>query len=711
MTGDEVKRAIGRAVRALKRKQLPNGEWPALYAYRHGETCLATFALLQAGEPADAPHMAAALEIVEGIDHQDTYVVSLKILTLLQADPDGYRRQIESAARWLAMAQLDSGLWGYTDRSAAFDHSNSQFALLALHAAAQNGARVPPAVWQRARQRVLSSQNRDGGWGYRDSGRSYGSMTAANVCNLAILGAPTVVSTERPYRDGAAAGCGNYAGNRPVANGLEWLARRFVVDANPEHGRDYTYYWLYAVERAGILTGRASFGRHDWYRAGAAFLVASQQPDGNWGRNFTDTCFGLLFLAKGHKPLLIQKLQWARDERWNLDRHDLANLLAYAGDRLGEPAAWQAIPFDAPLEEWLAAPLLYMQGHEFPEWSPAQREKIRRFVESGGTLLAEACCSRAEFRTGFEKFASETFPDLPLRELDSGHPVYSSHFNCAASGLMGIDVGCRTSVIFAPRDLSCLWEQGKPPPLAEPALQLGVNIAAYAAGRSALRDRLDVVTLPQPAPGAPPGPPRQDALRFTQVVYDGDWQPDPQALVHFAEFLRDATPAAVITQPLAARLTEDALADSPLLYLTGHYAFDLSASELEALRAHLKRGGFLFADACCGRPAFDQSFRTLIRRAFPEVELKRLPADHAMFNGRPGFDVTRVRRKAFGNESTEPAPPELWSVELDGRLAVIYSPLAIGCGLDGHRCYNCRGIEDDDARRLAATIVLHALTH
>ena len=55
--------------------------------------------------------------------------------------------------------------------------------------------------------------------------------------------------------------------------------------------------------------------------------------------------------------------------------------------------------------------------------------------------------------------------------------------------------------------------------------------------------------------------------------------------------------------------------------------------------------------------------------------------------------------------------PELWGLALDGRLVVVYSPYALGCGLDGHTCYNCRGLLDEDARKLAANIVLWALTH
>ena len=55
--------------------------------------------------------------------------------------------------------------------------------------------------------------------------------------------------------------------------------------------------------------------------------------------------------------------------------------------------------------------------------------------------------------------------------------------------------------------------------------------------------------------------------------------------------------------------------------------------------------------------------------------------------------------------------PQLWGVEIDGRLAVVYSPYALGCGLEGQEFEGCWGLRAEDARRLAANIVLYALTH
>ncbi len=709
VTGAEVRAAITAGARHLKARQQADGSWPAAGRYEHGYTCLATLSLLLAGEPATAPHIARALDVIADSSDEHVYVVSLKIMALAQADGEKYRKQVERSARWLMRAQGETGLWSYQLNPVSFDHSNSQFALLGLHAAAQIGVKVPGGVWGAARKRVLTTQNRDGGWSYTFRGSSYGSMTAAGVSDLLILGSAVASPTEKGMRNGLAPNCGRYREDAPLMNGLRWLGREFTAEQNPGRGRSNVQYWLYAVERCGILSGLQTFGRHDWYRAGVAKLVRDQRGDGGWG-SLENTCFSIMFLAKGRKPLLVQKLQWSDDNAWNPDRNDLEHLLARLGDKLGEPLSWQTVAFDAPLERWLAAPLLYMQGHDFPKWTQNQRDKLRAYVEQGGTLLVEACCGRDDFKQGAEAFFAETFPLTPLRELDPGHPVYHAYHEIAPAGLMGVDIGCRTSIIYSPFDLSCHWEQANIPVLGERAFQIGENIAAFATGRRPLRDRLDVVKLAaQDDPDEPPPP--GDALVLGQVAYQGDWQPDPHALAHFAEYLNENAGLSVAPAPRPTPLEPAALRRAPVLYMTGHYSFELSVKERFALAEHLRRGGFLLADACCGRREFDASFRAMLASAVPDGALRRLEPSHPIFSGSPGYRIESVAYRAQAlAENPNLRTPELWGLEIDGRLTVVYSPYALGCGLDGHACYNCRGVLDDDARKLATNIVLFALT-
>jgi hypothetical protein len=80
----------------------------------------------------------------------------------------------------------------------------------------------------------------------------------------------------------------------------------------------WQYYWLYGLERAGVLAGVTHVGNHDWYLEGARYLLEARRDDGSWiggpaleggaredgvgpdapTANLLDTCFALLFLKR-----------------------------------------------------------------------------------------------------------------------------------------------------------------------------------------------------------------------------------------------------------------------------------------------------------------------------------------------------------------------------------------------------------------------------
>ena len=85
----------------------------------------------------------------------------------------------------------------------------------------------------------------------------------------------------------------------------------------------------------GRFAGVRFLGEHDWYRLGAGELVQRQDKlSGYWQGvlNETDkvlaTSFALLFLANGHAPVLIHKLQHAPGNDWDNDANDVSNLVS-----------------------------------------------------------------------------------------------------------------------------------------------------------------------------------------------------------------------------------------------------------------------------------------------------------------------------------------------------------------------------------------------
>lgn len=715
VTNETVVAAIRRGIANLRARQRGDGAWPEA-GRPGGSTALALLALLNAGVPADDAAVRRGLSGLLDQELASTYVVALECMVMAAVGEQGYQRRLQHAADWLIDSQLPNGMWTYSPGGGRGDNSNTQFALLGLHEAAKAGARVPRQLWQRSNQHYVNTQLNDGGWNYVYSSRTaddaYGSMTAAGVASLFITGEQMRISREAGFIDGAAPNCGRVAVSAPIQAGINWLGRNFSVTENPRRGDTWRLYYLYALERVGMTGGMRYIGRHDWYRQGAAHLVAVQQPDGSWGQT-TDTAFALLFLAKGNRPVLIQKLRHAG--RWDLDPHDAANLTDHIGDKLGKRPAWQTLDIDAPLEDWLVSPIVYLQGHEFPALTAEQTQTMQRYIEGCGTLWFEACCGRRPFREGFAAWAEEAFPQYALRTLEADHPVFDSYYPLDQThGLMGLDVGCRTSVFFLPNDLSCLWEQRTIPgqeKLTTFAFQLGVNLAAYATGKQPLADRLTQVLLPAPST-QPAQPARRGAVQIARLAHEGDYNADPRCLANLAELAARQARVDVVTRDRAVRATDKELFNHPLLFMTGHFAFEMTDEEVAALKTYLQRGGTLLAEACCGREPFDGSFRALAAR-LADGPLSPLPGDHAVFAGQVGRPLGPVRlrpRLAELMHSETLDRPRIEAATISGRTAILYSRWDFSCGLEGDKPYSCLGYADDDAKALAVNLLLYAVS-
>ena len=716
MTSWQVKAAVHRAINWLRQQQAGDGSW-SRGPHTEGNTALAVLGLLHAGVPVDDPTVQAGINYLDRHANLNTYTVSLKCQVYAIAGPDRYRRQLHSAARYLIAGQQASGMWTYTKQGRGGDNSNTQFALLGLHEAANAGVPVPKTIWTRSLKHFSKTQNRDGGWGYRGGQGSYGSMTTAGVASLYICGQKLMVGGRKVFRNGEYPNCGKYLRNIQLQNGLNWLARRFTVRTNPG-SKSWLYYYLYGLERVGMLSGLREMGAHDWYREGAAELVSRQQRGGQWSIDAKtyDTAFALLFLAKGNRPVLIQKVKW--DGQWNRNVNDLENLTNVLGDELGKRTTWQTTSLDLPIEELRLSPILFITGHTFPEFTPAQVDKLKKFVdEAGGTLLFEACCGKKAFIEGFRKFAKETWPDYQLRPMEKDHPVFNSLFKLENTyGLEGIGLGCRTGVLFSPNALSCLWEL-QTVPESEYAFKLGANIAAYATGSDQLRDKLDTVILP-PREDDEAGPrvaeiPR-GAVRIARLIHNGDYNADPRAMVRLAALLLEKAAMDVVAQSRHIRASDKKIYEYPIIFMNGHHEFKLPEGDIAGLRDYLTKGGFLMTSNCCGRAGFDKSFREMVKTLFPDNKFAPLPAEHPIYTGKTGITLGELQyrpilAKKLNQRGT--TQPVLEVLEIDGRPAILYSKYDYCCALEGDRPFSCFGYIDEDGKKLALAIFLFAIRY
>jgi hypothetical protein len=111
------------------------------------------------------------------------------------------------------------------------------------------------------------------------------------------------------------------------------------------------------------------------------------------------------------------------------------------------------------------------------------------------------------------------------------------------------------------------------------------------------------------------------------------------------------------------------LLESPVLFLSGRQALQLSREQRENLRAYVEQGGFIFAEACdgngCQGTAFDRSFRQLMRTVFPDSELRLLPPDHPVWFAEGKVDPQFMR--------------PLLGIEACCRTSVVYCPQNLSC--------------------------------
>ena len=154
---------------------------------------------------------------------------------------------------------------------------------------------------------------------------------------------------------------------------------------------------------------------------------------------------------------------------------------------------------EAPLDLLLKTPILHISGHETLAFSEPEKAKLKAYVRGGGTILAQACCSRKAFDASFRALVSELFGS-PLAPISTGghrydmfgrvidtetrHRIYErlkdkrgdwSRWKIEALALD--DQGGRAGVIYLPNGIARKWHLGGSD--AQDEFTLGMTIYFY----------------------------------------------------------------------------------------------------------------------------------------------------------------------------------------------------------------------------------------
>lgn len=501
----QIQAAIGKGVDYLWKQQNDDGSWTSNIfrgnvKHSGGVTAMASYALMETGISPNSPRLRKALSWMERSlgeqnylpESDSTYTIGFRCQAWLMANActnDGYLRVMKRDVERI-VASTPSGDYDYLCSGRAEyaglnrpDNSNSQYALYGIWAGKLNSVHVPQQYWEQVFRYWMASQNEDGGWGYmKKDERSLITMAAAGLASLYVCSETLELSHF------LAVGQQPTATGKAIQKGLAYIDGHFVKSLEDPAAYKVSgwlmYYHLFGIQRVGLAGHMKRFGGADWYRLGARVLLDLQNADGSWpggAENITSealTSYALMFLARGQRPLPIVQLNYGQG--WNNRPHAMSNMLYWMGRTLERPFRGQVVAFADPELDWHDAKVLLIAGHRCPEFPDAQIEKLRAFVQDGGTILSIAEGNRKEFQDGMRAAYERILPWYVLKPLRRDHPVYN--FPTKLDGtvrLCGISDGARLVAIHTDYDLVGEWQanEGAQRPAA---FEAGTNILLYA---------------------------------------------------------------------------------------------------------------------------------------------------------------------------------------------------------------------------------------
>lgn len=147
------------------------------------------------------------------------------------------------------------------------------------------------------------------------------------------------------------------------------------------------------------------------------------------------------------------------------------------------------------------SPFCYLSGHKLVEFSAAERENFKRYIQNGGFIFVDDCNHDIDglFAKSFEQEMERTFGPKALQKIPNNHQIYSCFFmfegpptttfelngwgdDLVHDYLKAIIINGRIGVLYSNKDYGCEWDYDfrNKRWLAEDNTKFGVNIINYA---------------------------------------------------------------------------------------------------------------------------------------------------------------------------------------------------------------------------------------
>lgn len=200
---------------------------------------------------------------------------------------------------------------------------------------------------------------------------------------------------------------------------------------------------------------------------------------------------------------------------------------------------------------------------------------------------------------------------------------------------------------------------------------------------------------------------------FTRLRYtSGDWDTDQRMPSNILNSLLEYTTIPINTQEKIIDLSSNEIFASPFCYLSGHKLVQFNAQERSNFKQYVQNGGFIFVDDCNHDidGLFARSFEAQMSALFGPHALKKIPSTHAIYSSFFKFEKgppnTAFELNGWGDDLIH---DYLKAIEINGRIAVLYSNKDYGCEWD-YDFKNKRFLAEDNTK-FGVNIVLYAMSN
>lgn len=204
------------------------------------------------------------------------------------------------------------------------------------------------------------------------------------------------------------------------------------------------------------------------------------------------------------------------------------------------------------------------------------------------------------------------------------------------------------------------------------------------------------------------------ASRFTfaRIRYrSGDWDTDQRMPSNILNSLVEYTTVPVNLDEKVVDLGGDELFLYPFTYLSGHKLVQFNTQEKANFKKYVQNGGFVFVDDCNHDidGLFAKSFEAQMSALFGPSALKKIPNNHEIYNSffkfEKGPPTTSFELNGWGDDLVH---DYLKAIEVNGRIAVLYSNKDYGCEWD-YDFRNKRFLAEDNTK-FGVNIIMYALS-